>query len=408
MVFVAMRVADLCNAVTGLWVIPRHLPQESLGALLPLLSFGGLLALPITVLATVLSRQLCTDLVNGERLRAKGFLRDALLMTLGLLVVGLGLTALMLPRLCDLLRIPRSSAASLSVTYALLAAFVPLLTAALQAAQRFGTLAISNLVSAPVRLGTMFLLLPLYGLTGYFLAQLSSLFATVFIALIALAPLLRTEGRCPFGLWRPQLRAMSVYGLKVALGVTLLTIQASLTTFILRHRLADDATAAYYILTRFAEIATYCGSTLTLVLFPFAIQSHTQGQPSKVLRTRLFLITLLGGTLLAITLACVLPWLFPLFPDYRPYASLAWLSGPFTLIATLSVASGILMTHAQAVNDFTYLRTLLPATLLNAALLLLIPLHSLLTIFPLLLFNALLTLLACLPLRKNEAKKQIL
>ena len=59
MLFCAMRLADILNAVTGLWVIPRGLDEGALGAVLPLMSFGALLALPASVLSTVFARHLC-------------------------------------------------------------------------------------------------------------------------------------------------------------------------------------------------------------------------------------------------------------------------------------------------------------------------------------------------------------
>ena len=166
LVFAAMRLADALNAVTGLWVVPRGISGQTLGALLPLTQFGAVLALPVSVLTTVFARHLCAYAAAGDGPRARGLLRDALLATVVALLLALGLAALLLPWLCAALRVPHSPAGYLAVAYGLVAAFLPMVTAAAQALERFGALAAGSLLAAPARLGAMLLLLPLLGLSG--------------------------------------------------------------------------------------------------------------------------------------------------------------------------------------------------------------------------------------------------
>jgi len=56
--FIAQRFGDVLNAFIGLWLVPRYVPQEELGAVLPLSQVGGVLALlvrgmPFSVSAAV-------------------------------------------------------------------------------------------------------------------------------------------------------------------------------------------------------------------------------------------------------------------------------------------------------------------------------------------------------------------
>ncbi len=374
MLFGAMRLADALNAVTGLWVIPRGLDPGALGAVLPLMSFGAMLALPASVLATVFARHLCAYAAAGDGERLRGLLRDALGASLALLLAAQGVASALMPWLCATLRVPHTPAGYLAVGYGLLAAFVPLATAALQALGRFGTLSLASLAAAPVRLGAMVALLPTLGLSGYFLGQAAPLLTHAAAAALALRPLLR--GRASRA-WRADLRPMARYALWVAVGAGAGALQGMAATFAIRHRLTDDASAAYYLISRFAEIATYCGGTLGAVLFPYAVAARVRGEPSRGLRDGVLGALLGGGALLALALWAGLPWLFARLPGYAPYAPHAAWAGYLTLAVTLNAVSAGHFAHANARDDFRYLRYAVPLSLGFAAAFLLLPCRTL-------------------------------
>ena len=56
MLFVALRVGDIINAIVGLWLVPKYVEQEELGAVLPLTQFAASIGAPITVLVTVFTK----------------------------------------------------------------------------------------------------------------------------------------------------------------------------------------------------------------------------------------------------------------------------------------------------------------------------------------------------------------
>ena len=376
-----MRLGDAVNAVTGLWAIPRALGAERLGAVLPLLQFGAVLTLPMTVLCTVFTRTLCAYVVSGEQTKARGLLRDTLLLALLCLTLGLGVLACGVVRpLCRVLDIPANAAvATLALISALLAALVPMTTAALQATKRFGAMALGTLLAAPARLAAMLLLLPLLDLSGYFLGQSLPLLLTAAVALLALRPLLRRApgSALPFGLWFADLRPLARYTLWVALGALVAALQGAAVTFAIRHRLTADASAAYYLLSRFAELATYCGTTLALVLFPYAVEARAHQQASAPLLRRTALLLFAGGLLLSAALFFLLPPLFRLLPTYAPYASYAPWGAYLALTTTLNALSTLHFSHAMARNDFRWLAIAAPIALAAAALFLLSPTLSL-------------------------------
>ncbi len=379
MVFVVLRTADVLNAFTGLWVIPRGIAGENLGALLPLAQFGTFLALPIAILATVFTRQLCTYMTYGDRHRARGLLRDIFLFTMMALFVALGIASLTLPWVCQKLRISMSSAGYLAVIYGLLSAFLPMGISALQATKHFGALSLSSALAAPARLIGMLLLLPSLGLSGYFLGQITPLVVTCLVVFFALRPMLKGD-TCPLFLWRNDCKPMTRYALWVALGSTVSAVYTMVLMLILRTQLSDSDSAGYYMISRFAEIATYCGSTLGFVLFPFAVEAKTRNETSTSLRNGVFICILLGGGGLAVLLFFLLPWLFHYVPAYQAFLPYTWHATYLTLISTLNVACVTHFQHATARNDFRYLCYTLPLTLLTTPLLLVYPWEHLLQI----------------------------
>ncbi len=387
MVFLVLRLADMLNAVTGLWIVPQGINGEHLGALLPLTHFGALFALPITILSTVFIRQLCTYMVTGDHLRARGLLRDVFGFTLALLLVAMGIAMVCLPWICTLLRVPYTPAGYLAIGYGLLTAFVPIGLSALQATKRFGAIATGSALAAPARMGAMLLLLPLCGMSGYFLGQITPLLITLAVVLLTLRAELLGRGHCPLGAWFNDIRPMLRYAAWVALGAVFGAIQGLTLSFIIRHVLPTVDSAGYYLISRFAEITTYCGSTLWMVLFPFAVEAKAKGETSGKLRTGVVFVILLGGGLLAATLALILPPLFRFLPAYNdtlPYVPHAVY---LTLITTIGMACGSHYQHATARNDFRYFRYMLPAALLTTATLLCFPWSNLLQLLHLLMLS---------------------
>ena len=395
--FVAMRLADLCNAITGLWVVPKGIPAETLGAVLPMLQFGTVLAFPAGVLVTVFTRYLCLYVVAGDDLRARALLRDTLLVVGGVLLVALGVAGALMPWLCDLLRVPKTSAAFFAVGYALLATFVPMVSAAVQALKKFGVLSVASLLAAPSRLVAMLLLLPVAGLTGYFLGQTAPLLVTLAVGLVALRPLLRARGaHLPFGAWLGQGREMGQYAVRVAIVAGVAAVQGTVLAFVVRSRLTDDASAGYYVISRFAEIVTYCGSTLAVVLFPYAVEASVKGSWIAKIRNSVIAVVLLGGCLFSGVLVAVLPFVFRHIAGFERYLPYVWHAGCLALTTTLNVACSGYFTCATARNDFHWLWYVIPCSAILSLALLLSPIASLGTFCLLLLLAATIQLICVL------------
>ena len=87
LLFVAQRCGDVINMFVGMWLVPRYVPQEELGAVLPLTQFVSLVGLPLGVIAIPFMKYLNLYAEKGEYGKVKALLRDAFIWTGGLAVV---------------------------------------------------------------------------------------------------------------------------------------------------------------------------------------------------------------------------------------------------------------------------------------------------------------------------------
>ena len=93
MIFVACRSGDVIQAFIGLWLVPKYVGTEELGAVLPLQQLSGLFAVPLAILATVFAKYVNTYATRGEYGKVKSFIRDVLLAACGVFLVCINSSA---------------------------------------------------------------------------------------------------------------------------------------------------------------------------------------------------------------------------------------------------------------------------------------------------------------------------
>ena len=74
LMFAALRAGDVINAFVGLWLVPKYVEQEELGAILPLTQFASSVGAPMTVLVTVFAKFLNKFKTQGEDGKVKSML----------------------------------------------------------------------------------------------------------------------------------------------------------------------------------------------------------------------------------------------------------------------------------------------------------------------------------------------
>ena len=105
LLFVAQRFGDAVNAFIGIWLVPRYVPGDELGAVLPLTQIAALVALPLSILLTPYAKLLNVHAERGEPGKVKAMFRDASLLALAVLLVALAVTPFFFPLVFEVIDI---------------------------------------------------------------------------------------------------------------------------------------------------------------------------------------------------------------------------------------------------------------------------------------------------------------
>lgn len=368
LVFIAYRAADLINVFIGLWLVPRYVKPEELGAVLPLTQIGLMLGVPLNILLLPFSKYLNRYAAEGEWGKVKSLLRDVFLLTALVFLLILGVAWLVLPAIFLRMRVENGNLGLLIVVSGVVSVLLPVFTSALQALKRFNMISLNSIISAPLRLATMLIALPFRGLSGYFTGQIvPALYAicatcfslrNLFSRSIPFEPYLRAD-------FRPMLRYLA----PVAVMICAATLQGSIETFVIRHRLPDFASAEFYMISRFAEIAAYVGATLMFVLFPLAAERQNENRYTTRLLRHSVLGTAASGFAVALLLWLLGDRLLSLTTEMSRYTGA---SGRMALLAatyTLRTCTGCFTSCETACGRFRFLHWWVPVILLETTLL---------------------------------------
>jgi hypothetical protein len=362
--FAAQRFGDAVNAFVGIWLVPRYVPADELGALLPLAQVAAFVAMPLAILLTPYAKLLNVHAERGEPGKVKAMFRDASLLALAVLLLTLAATPFFFPLIFRRFGIQNGNLALAIVVSATLGALAPVFTESLRALKRFGVASFASAAAPPLRLAVMWIALPFRGLTGYFVGQSAG---PSFQSGVALVDFLRRHRgvRCE-RYFREDRRVFLAFAIPLAVS----TIAGNLRGMaeLMPMALVPKAeSAAYYQITRFTEIASYLGLTLVFVLFPVVSARHERGQDTR----RVLLQTMWGSLGLGLSftaaLALVARPLFGAVGFLRPYAGFAGYILPLGAIASIRVASSCFTTHETACARFRFLRYTVPIALAEAA-----------------------------------------
>lgn len=321
LLFAALRVGDVINAVVGLWLVPKYVGQEQLGAVLPLTQFAASVGAPMSILVYVFSKMLVQYQTKGEHGKVKSMLIWSLSIAVGIVILTSIVTILILPHYFERLRVDSGSLTALIILSGLLGSVAPVFNSALQGLKKFNTITFVNLISAPVRLITMLVAMPFRALSGYMLGQSAAPFVSIVAACIALRKHLAKSVEA-VSFWREDGRLIARYASMVSVTTLVGAICTPIMAMIVRQRLPEFESAAYYMLSRFAELSTYAGQTMLVVIFPFIAESQEKGKnPIKYLVHSSLGMTAFG---FVVTLAFAVggEWLFNLIPTCRPFVGL--------------------------------------------------------------------------------------
>jgi O-antigen/teichoic acid export membrane protein len=368
LMFIVQRIGDVINAFIGLWLVPKYVPQAELGAVMPLAQVGSVMALPLSILLVPFMKFLNTYATRGEYGKVKRLLSDVFVLSFLLFICTVLYARFFMPLVFERMRVAEGSLGLLIVASGVIGTVSTVFTNALQALKRFRLITAINLLAPPLRLCTLLVFMPIRALSGYFVGQIVPSLCLILVSLFGLRGQFGKQVRSePYWVkdWRPIVR----YTVPVAVMALAGTVQVTVETFIIRHRLPEIESAAYYIISRFAEMGCYGGLAIMFVFFPIVAERHEQGGRTGHFLLQSLLISLGLGIVLAFAFYLGGDWLLGLSPTWRDYRSYDRALVVLTLMHALRTSTQCFIYHEMACNRFKFVGYLCAVSIMESVLL---------------------------------------
>ena len=368
MIFVACRAADALNVFVGLWLVPKYVEPSELGAVMPLTQFANFLAIPIAVFASTFRNELTSLAVNRKFGQMKTLVRGVFIATAVFLFLAIAICRFVLPAYLERIRVAEGSLGIVILICSFIGTISPIYGNALQALKKFKANSVIALIGAPLRLFTMLVMMPFRALTGYFIGQcavpVSQIVGSVFC--------LRKELSVPAEpYWNREIvrrfgRLFLIFGVSAVAG----GISSLVESTVLRQRLPELDSAAYYMVTRFSDIAGFLASALVFTLFPFTAELAAKGKDTRPLIVKTSLAVFVTNAALAAFF-----WLFgeriiSFLPHGNEYSAYWWAIPWIIAITSINLFCGFYSTGEVSAFRFGYMKWMIPLTLLYPAALL--------------------------------------
>lgn len=349
--FVVQRMVDVINMVAGLYIVPKYIPMEELGAVLPLTKVGGLLMLPISILVIPYRKFLNKFAVNDEWGKVKQLILDVFAVSAVLIVGAVFYARFFMPFIFERMRVLDGRLGILVLLSGITAAVVPIFSTVLEALKQFRLISVTGILCAPTRLVVMLIAMPIRGLSGYFAGQIAADFLNIALSFKKIGSLLSSSIKR-----MPYLKSDGKNILRYLIPVTIVSVLGTLITvteaFVIRHRLPDIESAAYYMISRFAEIGNYFGNTIVFVLFPLVSERHERGKSAlRILAQASGAITVVG-LLLSGGLYLFGEALLSMTSAWAPFCPYVPQMALLSIIICLRSLAHCYMTHEMACNRF--------------------------------------------------------
>lgn len=374
MLFCACRAADLLNAFVGLWLVPKYVDPSELGAVMPLTNFANFLAIPVAAFANTFRNELTRLSIGKEFGKLKTLMRGVFIATAIFLFFAIVIARFVLPAFLERIRIVEGSLGIFIIAASFLAAVSPIYSNALQALKKFKEQSLISIIVAPVRLLTMLVAMPFRAITGFFVGQASTPIFGIAASVVALRkefsvkaePYWNKEVVCRFA------KLFAIFLANGSVGAFLVLVEST----ILRQRLPDIESAAYYMATRFSEISAFLTATLTFTIFPFAAEKSANGENAYSLVLKSSIANAGFCLLLALPFPFFGKAMLSILPHGTQYANywwaIPWLIGISYLVSIIN----LYITTEFSANRFGFMKWMIPLDVAYPLLFLLVTGHG--------------------------------
>ncbi len=360
--FAAMRSADILNLFVGVWLVPKFVSPDELGAVLPLASFATLLATPVAAFAMSFMKEITSLAAAREFGKMKALLSGVFAAALAFLAISIFLSRLAMPFFMDSIRIAEGSLGILILASGFIGAFAPIYTNALQGLKKFRELSLLHILCAPVRLLTMLVAMPFRPLSGYFAGQSATPAANIALSVFFLRRELAVKAE---SYWRrPDVRRFLV----LFLFILAYQLSAALLGFaeqiVFRRNMPDSETATFYMLTRFSDILGFVSGVLLAVIFPYTAEAAERGESTRPLVLKTATAIVAAGAILSAVFALSGKWILSVLPGGETNATYAWALPALVGINVLLHLQCLYTNTEASANRFAFLKWWIPLNLL--------------------------------------------
>ena len=373
MLFCAARAADGLNVFVGLWLVPKYVAPSELGAVMPLTNFASFLAIPVAVFASTFRNELTSLAINRQFGKMKTLMRGVFIATAVFIFLAIVICKLVLPAYLERIRVAEGSLGIVILITSFIGAIAPIYNNALQSLKKFKANSLINLFGAPVRLLTMLVTMPLRALTGYFVGQAAPSAFGIVGSVIALRKELSVPAE-PY--WNHEIvrrlgRLFCIFGFAAITGGIAPLVEST----VLRQRLPEIDSAAYYMVTRFSDIASFLAGALAFTIFPYTAKLAAMGKDTRPLIIKAALAVFATNIPLAAFFWVFGERIISLLPHGSEYASFWWAIPWIIAITSVSMFSNFFFTARTSAFRFSYMKWAIPLSLLYAAALLFVTGH---------------------------------
>ena len=365
MIFLAARAADCLNVFVGLWLVPKYVPPSELGAVQPLANFANFFAIPAAVFATTFRQEISNLAVNREFGKMKSLMRGVFIATAAFFFLAIVTVRIFLPSFLWRIRVAEGSLAIVILAASFVGTVSTIYTNPLQALKKFKATSAIQILGAPIRLTVMLIAMPYRALVGYFVGQGSTPAFSIIASIIALRKELSVPAEKYWG--RSVVNRFGklflIFGVSAVAGGVASLVEAT----IIRQRLPEIDSAAYYIITRFSEISSFVMSALAFTLFPFTAELAARGKSTNSLVLKASGAIVATNALLAAFFALFGRQIIALIPNGAEYATFFWAIPWLIGITSMGACINLYTTAEMSANRFGYMLFMIPLSLMYPA-----------------------------------------
>ena len=354
LLFVAQRFGDVINMFVGLWIVPKYVPMEELGAVLPLTSVVGLIGVPLSIVSIPFLKFIAVFAEKKEYGKAKALIRDTFIGTGVFAVLSILIACFVLPFFFERLRVQNGNLAFLLVVVTVLTAVSCIFGNAIAALRLFNFSVWFQAISAPFRLLLMAALMPFRPLSGYVAGGAAAPGVNILGSIFALRKFWRSAGR-PAPYWCEYKSAIWRYTWPLIIMTVVSAITANMDMLVIRHRLCDFESAGYYMITRFSEISVQLGSAFVAFLMPLLAARNGDDAEARKMTFHSVVGVLSVGLLLSALLASFGRPLLGLRNEWATYASLTPHMVALSVNSAVGMAGSCISTAFTARGRFGFL-----------------------------------------------------